>query len=79
MSSSTKQQHEKLNETLAAWSSTLHSRQRVLLHTQPLVTLQQKWKLGAGEQAHYDALALSIKLFDSVIDGSGFGNEVTGG
>jgi hypothetical protein len=42
-----------------------------------LVTLQQKWKLGVAEQAHYDALALSIKLFDSVIDGSGFGNEVT--
>ncbi len=76
MSSSTKQ-HEKLNETRTAWSSTLHSRQRVLLHTQPLVALHQKWKLGADEQTHYDALALSIKLFDAVIDGSGFGNEVT--
>lgn len=77
MSSSTKQQHEKLNETRATWSSTLHSRQRVLMHTQPLVTLQQKWKQGTDEQTHYDALALSIKLFDAVIDGSGFGNEVT--
>ena len=77
MRSSAEQQHEKLNEDRNAWSSTLHSRQRVLLHTQPLVTLQQKWKLGVAEQAHYDALALSIKLFDSVIDGSGFGNEVT--
>ena len=59
-----------------SWSSTLNSRQRVLLHTQPLVTLQQKWKLGLEDQSHFDALTLSIKTFDTIIDQSGFGNEV---
>jgi len=77
MSSSANKRVEKPNRTPTSGSSTLHSRQRVLLHTQPLVTLQQKWKQGVAEQAHYDALTLSLKLFDSVIDGSGFGNEVT--
>ncbi len=77
MDESAKQQLEQTRETQPAWNSTLHSRQRVLLHTQPLVTLQQKWKLGTEDQAHYDALTLSIKLFDAIIDGSGFGNEVT--
>jgi tetratricopeptide (TPR) repeat protein len=48
-----------------------------LLHTQPLVTLQLKWKLGADELSHYDALTLAIKVFDTIIDRSGFGNEVT--
>ncbi len=60
----------------ASWTSTLTDRQRVLLHTQPLMMLRHNWSLRDEECQRYDPLCLSMKLFDVVIDHSGFGDEV---
>jgi hypothetical protein len=62
---------------LALWNPTLTDRQRVLLHTQPLLTMRHNWSLHEGEGQAYDPLCLSMKLFDVIIDQSGFGDEVT--
>jgi hypothetical protein len=59
-----------------AWNTTLSSRQRVLLHAQPLLLMRQNWTARDEQDAGYDPLCLSMKLFDVVIDQSGFGNEV---
>lgn len=58
------------------WNATLSSRQRVLLHAQPILMMRQRWGLRDDQDARYDPLCLSMKLFDVVIDQSGFGNEV---
>jgi hypothetical protein len=58
------------------WNPTLTDRQRVLLHTEPLLMLRHNWSLRDEECQRYDPLCLSMKLFDVVIDQSGFGNEV---
>jgi hypothetical protein len=58
------------------WSASLSSRQRVLLHAQPIMRMQQSWSGRDDEDFHYDPMCLTIKLFDMVIDQSGFGNEV---
>lgn len=58
------------------WSATLSSRQRVLLHAQPILGMRQNWSARDGDDAAYDPLCLSMKLFEVVIDQSGFGNEV---
>jgi hypothetical protein len=48
----------------------------VLLHAQPILTMRQNWAVRDDQEAGYDPLCLSMKLFDVVIDQSGFGNEV---
>ena len=58
------------------WHATLSSRQRVLLHTQPILQMRQHWSQRDDIDAGYDPLCLSMKLFDVVIDQSGFGHEV---
>src|SRR5690606_30979905 len=58
------------------WSATLSSRQRVLLHAQPILAMRQSWTARADQSASYDPLCLSMKLFEVVIDQSGLGNEV---
>lgn len=60
----------------AIWSATLSSRQRVLLHAHPILGMRMNWSTLEGEDAAYDPLCLSMKLFEVVIDQSGFGNEV---
>jgi tetratricopeptide (TPR) repeat protein len=62
--------------SIALWSATLSSRQRVLLHAQPILGMRQKWSGREGAESAYDPLCLSMKLFEVVIDQSGFGNEV---
>jgi hypothetical protein len=60
-----------------SWSPTLTDRQRVLLHTHPLLLLRHHWLMREDEGSpSYDPLCLSMKLFDVVIDQSGFGSEV---
>lgn len=59
-----------------AWNTTLSSRQRVLLHAQPILMMRQHWTGRDDQDVVYDPLCLSMKLFDVVIDQSGFGNEV---
>ena len=58
------------------WSATLSSRQRVLLHAQPIIMMRHHWAMRDDQDANYDPLCLSMKLFDVIIDQSGFGNEV---
>jgi hypothetical protein len=58
------------------WNTSLSSRQRVLLHAQPILMMRQYWASRDDQDARYDPLCLSMKLFDVVIDQSGFGNEV---
>jgi len=58
------------------WSATLSSRQRVLLHAQPILAMRQSWTARDDQSAAYDPLCLSMKLFEVVIDQSGLGNEV---
>jgi len=60
----------------SAWSATLSSRQRVLLHAQPILALRQNWGSRDDLEGIYDPLCLSLRVFDVVIDQSGFGNEV---
>lgn len=58
------------------WNTTLSSRQRVLLHAQPIMLMRQHWAMRDDHDSQYDPMCLSMKLFDVVIDQSGFGNEV---
>ena len=58
------------------WSRTLTDRQRVLLHAQPLMLMRYNWLLREDDGQTYDPLCLWIKLFEVVIDQSGFGNDV---
>jgi tetratricopeptide (TPR) repeat protein len=58
------------------WSVSLSSRQRVLLHAQPIMQMRQSWSGRDDEDLRYDPMCLTMKLFDVVIDQSGFGNEV---
>ena len=58
------------------WSASLSSRQRVLLHAQPIIQMRQSWTGRDDEDLRYDPMCLTMKLFDVVIDQSGFGNEV---
>ena len=58
------------------WSASLSSRQRVLLHAQPIIQMRQSWSGRDDEDLRYDPMCLTMKLFDVVIDQSGFGNEV---
>lgn len=58
------------------WNASLSSRQRVLLHAQPILMMRQHWTTRDDQEPGYDPLCLSMKLFDVVIDQSGFGNEV---
>jgi len=64
------------NPPLVTWNPTLSSRQRVLLHAQPLLIMRQNWLVRDDQDARYDPLCLSMKLFDVIVDQSGFGNEV---
>jgi hypothetical protein len=59
-----------------AWSPVLTNRQRVLLHTQPLILMQHFPGSRDEDQQHYDVLCLTIKVFDVIIEQSGFGSEV---
>lgn len=67
---------EEWAEPAALWSATLSSRQRVLLHAQPILGMRVNWSGREGEDSAYDPLCLSMKLCEVVIDQSGFGNEV---
>jgi hypothetical protein len=58
------------------WSPVLTNRQRVLLHTQPLILMQHFPGSRDEDQQHYDVLCLTIKVFDVIIEQSGFGSEV---
>ena len=58
------------------WNATLSSRQRVLLHTHPILAMRQSWITRDDDGCHYDPMCLSLKVFEIVIDQSGFGNEV---
>ena len=57
------------------WSTSLSSRQRVLLHAQPIMLMRHTWARD-DDELRYDPLCLTMKLFDVIIDQSGFGNEV---
>lgn len=59
-----------------SWNRTLTDRQRVLLHTQPLMLMRYHWLSRDDDGQRYDPLCLWIKLFEVVIDQSGFGNDV---
>ena len=58
------------------WNPTLTDRQRVLLHTQPLILMRYHWLTREDDGQTYDPLCLSMKLFDVIIDQSGFANDV---
>jgi hypothetical protein len=58
------------------WNRMLTERQRVLLHTQPLMLMRYHWLSREDDGQRYDPLCLSVKLFEVVIDQSGFGNDV---
>ena len=60
---------------LVNWSTSLSSRQRVLLHAQPIMLMRHTWARD-DDELRYDPLCLTMKLFDVIIDQSGFGNEV---
>ncbi len=60
----------------ASRNRTLTDRQRVLLHTQPLMLMRYHWLSRDDDGQRYDPLCLWIKLFEVVIDQSGFGNDV---
>ncbi len=48
----------------------------MLLHAQPLMLMRHFWST-QGDDVAYDPLCLSLKLFEVVIDQSGFGRDVT--
>lgn len=58
------------------WNPTLTERQRVLLHMQPLLAMRHVWLSRDEDGQKYDPLCLCMKLFEVVIDQSGFGNDV---
>lgn len=58
------------------WNSSLTERQRVLLHTQPLMLMRYHWLQRTEEGPTYDPLFLCMRLFECIIDQSGFGNDV---
>lgn len=60
----------------SAWNPTLTERQRVLLHTQPVMSMRSNWSTHPDDGQNYDPLCLTMKLFEVVIDQSGFGNDV---
>lgn len=59
------------------WGPHLTHRQRVLLYMEPLLRLYRQ--PGTRDERHlrYDTLSLAVKIFDVIIDQSGFGSEVT--
>lgn len=59
-----------------SWNRMLTDRQRVLLHTQPLMLMRYHWLSRDDDGQRYDPLCLWIKLFEVVIDQTGFGNDV---
>ncbi len=65
-----------LSRRAVNWNSSLSSRQRVLLHAQPIMQMRQSWTSRDDEELRYDPMCLTMKLFDVVIDQSGFGSEV---
>ena len=44
----------------------------MLLHAQPILTIRQNWSSRDDQEAGYDPLCLSMRLFDVIIDQSGF-------
>src|SRR6266566_8679683 len=59
------------------WNPTLTDRQRVLLHTHPLILMRHNWLIRYDVVNVYDPLCLAMKVFEVLIDQGGFGNEVT--
>lgn len=59
------------------WSQQLTRRQRVLLHIEPILRLYRQPGTRDDRHLQYDTLALIVKVFDTVIDQTGFGSEVT--
>lgn len=62
---------------ISPWNPQITRRQRVLLHMEPILRLYRQ--PGTRDDRHllYDTLALIMKVFDTIIDQSGFGAEVT--
>jgi hypothetical protein len=59
------------------WSGQLTRRQRVLLHMEPILRLYRQPGTRDDRHLQYDTLAIIMKVFDAIIDQSGFGSEVT--
>ncbi len=59
------------------WSGQLTQRQRVLLHMEPILRLYRQPGTRDDRHLQYDTLAIIMKVFDTIIDQSGFGSEVT--
>lgn len=61
------------------WSSELTHRSKVLLYSKPLLDLRI-WEFHCDESLkHYDALALTMKLFDVMIETMGIDREIDSG
>lgn len=61
---------------LPVWDRALTHRLRVLLHTAPLHELRSGDSRRDPELRHYDSIALTMKVFDLVIDSAGLDREV---
>lgn len=59
------------------WSGQITQRQRVLLHMEPILRLYRQPGTRDDRHLQYDTLAIIMKVFDAIIDQSGFGSEVT--
>jgi hypothetical protein len=62
---------------VSPWNSQITRRQRVLLHMEPILRLYRQPGTRDDRHLQYDTLALIMKVFDTIIDQSGFGAEVT--
>ena len=63
-------------DTKRGWDRGLTQRLRVLLHTTPLHDLHRADNLRDADLRHYDSLALALKVFDVIIEHTGFDHEV---
>src|SRR5205814_7191075 len=61
----------------AWWASELTERQRVLLHAQPLFDQRRNDSNQPEDGRHYDSLALSLRVLELVLEGSGLADTVT--
>lgn len=62
---------------ISPWNPQITRRQRVLLHMEPILRLYRQPGTRDDRHLQYDTLALIMKVFDTIIDQSGFGAEVT--
>ena len=72
------QEREERTSFLAVWNTDVAKRQRVLLHALPLFRLHHADSIvggRGGEFSHYDAFALTLRVFDLIIENTGLENE----